>query len=413
MYTQKKQTKKDKPKAVAYLTSQRKHYKGQGFRFVDNRPGLSIQKKMIDSINNHEVQIPVLSNMSFSNHKNRDIKPQSVLNETIQRYVYIGAGSTKKVNETNGTVVAALLELNKEEKTYLKEKAIKELEHPIRAKDKNDLVSQVKEIYAFQKKYNEKGENNEFDEMVKSSDLYKNFQKGDRLYGVGGGTGSKGRGIWGSTIKKNKNKNKSVIIDELNTGVMLTPSKRKTTKYGKFLAKYEGKEKDPYVKGRKGKQDFTRLCKRGIDFTTEASGKTIHFVLDNFDVTGAPHKSSNSITLAELRHTYRQFLIDQKKLLGTPTANVKNIKFYLRGKEVPPPWETEPKLWEGYFKQLKEKEKTKIEAEIAQIEEEIKAIEKIDPTDEYSGVNEYNFEWYQGLQMKKQELEKALELIPK
>ncbi len=248
--------------------------------------------------------------------------------------------------------------------------------------------------------------------MVESSDLYKNFKKGDRLYGVGGEVDTKGRGIWGPQIKKSKKIKGSVIIDVLNTNVKLFPNKRKTTKYGKFLKKYEGTEKDPYATGRKGKQDYTRLCKRGIDYITEASGKTIHFILDNFDVTGAPLKSSKAITLAELRHTYRQFLIDQKKLLGTPTANVKNIKFYLRGKEVPPPWETEPKLWEEYFKHLKEKEKKKIMAEIAQIENDLNDIEKVDPNDEYSGVNEYNFDWYQGLKMRKQELEKALSLIP-
>lgn len=85
------------------------------------------------------------------------------------------------------------------------------------------------------------------------------------------------------------------------------------------------------------RKNVTRGSKAGLDQIIQGQGgRTARFILDGIDIQKviAPDRSAPLVTVAELRHLYRN-----KDKLGNKVA------FYLSGKRVAAPWDLNPALW--------------------------------------------------------------------
>ena len=186
--------------------------------------------------------------------------------------------------------------------------------------------------------------------MSKGGDLDK-VKKSGKVYGLGSVPllpgGAKGGRPLGSSIQ-----------DDLNNSVVGGKNKDlKGSEANEFAEFLDGSKYAPEKGRQKGKQfdtkintDFKKLCKAGIVFHTKGrkTKKTIHFELSGLDMYEVVSKigGGGSITKAELRSIYRQYLVH---LSGKePTIDLTQLKFYFLGHEVPPPWKEDPALWKLY-----------------------------------------------------------------
>ncbi|MBD2296377.1 hypothetical protein H6G06_23550 [Anabaena sphaerica FACHB-251] len=110
-----------------------------------------------------------------------------------------------------------------------------------------------------------------------------------------------------------------------------------------------------------------KSCKAGIEYAV-THGKRVHFILDDIDLEAVINKqnyqtkqpevkvdpitgdSQQNITASELRFIYRNWHDPLFK---------KGVQFWQGGKEVPAPWEQDPKSWQRYSPKSKNSQEAK------------------------------------------------------
>jgi hypothetical protein len=268
----------------------------------------------------------------------------------VQRFLYLGADSTDRVKryedlplpykekvEGRGDKDAVIV--------FLRDR-IKENELYLRALTPDDLLT----------KYDEAKDRKS---LPIGADR---FQAGDKLYGFTGLYGDakeeKARDRHVAALRHDSRmKDEALTIDQHLFGLGAEKGQEKLNygqgeqsekaRFGQFLeqnpSKYRENKEGDVVK--ETSKRTTKVCKAGIQFFTARENKTIHFELLGLDMTRVI-TDGNGFTDKELRYVYRQYL--QKLASQGTDVKLENIKFYLDGHEVPPPWEAEPQLWEKY-----------------------------------------------------------------
>ncbi|MCS5711259.1 hypothetical protein [Candidatus Berkiella aquae] len=213
-------------------------------------------------------------------------------------------------------------------------------------------------------------------------DILNDFKEGDFIYGL-----SQGRSHLVGILDPNHdnmtisdtgdlNVSQLLMIDDLNHGFLGTGHYRMLQDH---LAKGVGEFYNPNISqsqpglirqfheflvsqnrnigdtaGPEYSQDRIKFaCKKGVYFVTKELKNNIHFILDGIDmnmvanktgprdrvidpVTGKPNRD---ITGAELRFIFRN---------QNDFEMMSHVKFWHKGKLVPPPWETQPEIWTNY-----------------------------------------------------------------
>jgi hypothetical protein len=114
----------------------------------------------------------------------------------------------------------------------------------------------------------------------------------------------------------------------------------------------------PAVMGYVPKLLWKRGSKLGIEMTAQQSASHhLHFVLDGLSINNIVNKTpphGTSITASELRYAYR----NRQRLIG-------KIHFYQGGKEVAPPWESDPVRWQSYIPKLPQQQLVSVPADLS------------------------------------------------
>jgi hypothetical protein len=163
--------------------------------------------------------------------------------------------------------------------------------------------------------------------------LYLNFNDGDLLYGI-----EDDRGYYRKALQK-KFRRPEVYADDLNRQNNVGSKTKDTSDSASSWAKEYGDElansdfapdnrREPDQRSGKPNKVIRGACKQAIVHTVNR-GRTIHFLLDRLDVEGIITKCRTGFTASELRYVFRNYN-------GTPGQE--QIRFYMFGNEVPPPW---------------------------------------------------------------------------
>lgn len=191
---------------------------------------------------------------------------------------------------------------------------------------------------------------------AESSDILKNFTKGDLLYGL-----QSYRDPYLKPILK-KTGYEFCTVDRFNnkfTPQLMDNETFSTKKYLELRGKIENHEQkilDPQIaaymitimedaliknevfEGMKNEDLIILLCVKAIDYTIERNHK-IHFILDHIDIdkifSKEYEKDGKGFTNAELKYIYHNWQQLQHGII-----------FYDNGRVVDAPWIKEPKLWE-------------------------------------------------------------------
>lgn len=196
------------------------------------------------------------------------------------------------------------------------------------------------------------------------SELAKSFKPGDKMYGI---HEMKERPNVGRKPQMNMIENllsqypgkAHILVDTINNTLGISSktavessniTDQEALSYLKFIEshpRYGPKFQDE-------KTDIKKSCKAALEYNTTVTGNTVHFELSGIDMAQVVSKTDKSVTGSELRSLFRQAMRKAPKN-GSPGVSLQNVKFYMFGKEVKPPWVTEPELWAQYGEQVLKK----------------------------------------------------------
>ncbi len=294
----------------------------------DNRPAFVVQRQLIERLRSNQLShvVPSAKRVPASHH-----------NALVQRKIYIGRGAKDPIAEDSDTANELRAESKKAPyPSYflpaILEPALAAWENPVRAERQADVLPLLK------------------DGTPVGDELQESFSEGDKLYGMEkarkGHTEPRGRKGIGTPHPTVDSMNNALGVGR--GGINIHEGlDEETATYGAGL-----KSRGPDLSSKDSNVNFKEACKKAVEYITKDTDGFIHFELDKLDVAAVVTKKFDSITGAELRKIFREVVraewAGKHGQTRESRLDLNKIRFYMRGAEVPAPWEQEPELWCEY-----------------------------------------------------------------
>ncbi len=307
------------------VSQQAQALRAEGF---DNRPEFAAQRQLINQLQ-HAPLVPAFSTANRTSGIDK--------NGLVQRKIYIGRGAKDPIAEDGETANELRADAKKDPyPSYfphmILEPALTEWENPVRAARQEDVLPMLAA-------------------GTPSGDaLASSFREGDKLYGMEkarkGHTQPRGRKGIGTPHPTVDSMNNALGVGRGGINIHGKLDKETAT-YGEGL-----KARGPDLSSKDSNVNFKEACKKAVEYITKDTDGFIHFELDKLDVAAVVTKKFDSITGAELRKIFREVVraewATKHGQERESRLDLSKIRFYMRGAEVPAPWEQEPELWREY-----------------------------------------------------------------